>query len=150
MVKILTRIDNNLAMIRKEVCMAVRFGQQLFSARKAKRLILRKLSQLTDLSISYLSDIEHGRKMPPRDEEKIRDLAIALDIDPEEFLEMAKMECKWRRPEFFKRFFERLFKFDPDLARDFCYEVENASDDEFRLAIETALNVLKKKKNERV
>lgn len=42
------------------------FGRSLREARQAKRITLRKLGKHVDLSVGYLSDIEHNRKNPPK------------------------------------------------------------------------------------
>ena len=59
--------------------------------------MLRKLGQLVGLSPSYLSEIEHGRRMPPRDEEKIHDLALVLNLE-----DQAVVLARVKQPEIFK------------------------------------------------
>jgi len=41
------------------------FGEALKEARKASRLTLRRISEIVGLSVSYISDIEQGRRRPP-------------------------------------------------------------------------------------
>lgn len=52
-------------------------GSRIKIIRKAKKLTLRQLSCITDLSISYLSDIENNRKNPSL--LRLKDIAKNLD-----------------------------------------------------------------------
>lgn len=61
---LLTGVINIMNQERKERIMRG-FGQLLQGARKANRMKLRDVAEQTGLSISYLSDIEHGRKKAP-------------------------------------------------------------------------------------
>lgn len=73
------------------------FGDAIRSARQARGLSLRELSEKvpkadgSTYSAQYLNDMEHGRRKPP-DEQMIRDLARALDLDPEVLLALAGRE----------------------------------------------------------
>jgi len=60
----------------KEEDIRLIFGLKLRRARQAKELSLAQLGQLTGLSVSYLNEIEKGRKYPKA--EKIGSLAKAL------------------------------------------------------------------------
>lgn len=44
----------------------ISFGKSLKDARQAKRITLRTLGKYLNLSVGYLSDIEHDRKNPPK------------------------------------------------------------------------------------
>lgn len=55
------------------------FGQLLREARKKARRTLREVSAATSLSISNISDMEHGRKKAPT-EETIRKIENFLEI----------------------------------------------------------------------
>ena len=83
------------------------FGQILYEARKTKRLTLRKLGKLVNLSPSFLSEIERGKRLPPKDEESIRDLAIVLNLNQDTFLESARKERILRKPELFQKLYSR-------------------------------------------
>jgi transcriptional regulator with XRE-family HTH domain len=72
--------------------MARTFLQMLEEGRRAKGITLRKLGQLVDLSPSFLSDMENGRRNPPKDEGKINDIALVLGLNSKKFLEAAKIE----------------------------------------------------------
>lgn len=59
-------------------------GEKLKTLRKAKKFSLKELSELTEISISFLSDIENNRSNPSI--EKLKIICNALDIDPSFFL----------------------------------------------------------------
>jgi len=52
--------------------------ERLKEMRKARDLTLKELAARTDLSVSYLSDLERGRAKPPLS--TLETLAVALDI----------------------------------------------------------------------
>jgi transcriptional regulator with XRE-family HTH domain len=109
-------------------------------SRQAKRITLRKLGQLVGLSPSYLSEIEHGRRLPPKDEEKIQDLAVVLNLDEDELIKAAKRERIKKGP----KIFNKLFSADQDLAWGLYRAAEDASDDDIQIAFRKALESLKK------
>jgi len=119
--------------------MGARFGDILAEARKAKRITLRKLGSWVGLSPSFLSEVEHYRRKPPDDPEKIKDLALALGLDPKEFALAAAKERERRNPKVFERFFE----VNEDLAYGLCRAAEEASKQDVEAALEKALEVLK-------
>jgi transcriptional regulator with XRE-family HTH domain len=53
-------------------------GEKLKAARKQKRRTLKDVASVTNLSISYISDIENGKSLPPID--TLTSLCKALDI----------------------------------------------------------------------
>jgi transcriptional regulator with XRE-family HTH domain len=64
------------------------FGIALKEARKEARKKLRETAEFTGLSISYLSDIEQGRKSPP-DLETVRKLQDFLRVKGDKLLTIA-------------------------------------------------------------
>ena len=60
-------------------------SQKLRMLRKRNNLTLKELSIKSGISISFISDIENGRRTPSI--EKLKILASALDIPASEFLE---------------------------------------------------------------
>ncbi len=60
------------------------FGLKLKQIRRERKLSLKDVAERTDLSISYLSEIEKGKKYPKP--EKIFDLSRALDISFDELV----------------------------------------------------------------
>ena len=121
--------------------MAGRFGKMLGTARKTKNITLRKLGQLVGMSPSYLSEIENGRRMPPRDEEKLHDLALVLNLDEGELAETARRERVRKSP----KVFEKLFSANEDLAWGLYRAAEDASDDDLETALKKALESLRGK-----
>jgi transcriptional regulator with XRE-family HTH domain len=119
--------------------MGARFGEILAEARKAKKLTLRKLGNWVGLSPSFLSEVEHCRRKPPEDPKKIKDLALALSLNPKELALAAAKERERRNP----KVFERLFEVNEDLAYGLCRAAEEASAQDVEAALEKALEVLK-------
>lgn len=68
------------------------FGEKLKNARIKKRITFRKLSELVGLSPSFLSELEKGIRQPPKEEEKIKNLAIVLGIDQDQLIKTNKGE----------------------------------------------------------
>ncbi len=62
------------------------FGLKLKQARKEKMLSLAKLSESSGLSISYLNEIEKGKKYPKPD--KILSISEALDLNFDELVSL--------------------------------------------------------------
>ena len=124
--------------------MASRCGESLAKARRAKQITLRKLGKLVGLSPSFLSEMEKGRRFPPKDGEKIRDLALVLNVDEDELMEAAQRERARQRP----KFFEKLFDTDRDLAWGLYRAAEDADEKNLQRAFQKALDELKKDKGE--
>lgn len=72
-----------------------KFGEFISEKRKSKKISLRKMADSLDLSPAYLSDIEKGRRNPPRIEilEKLSDL---LGLSQGEFDNMVDMASEAR------------------------------------------------------
>lgn len=136
-VKSLRHMDVN----REEENMRSQFGELLAQRRKEKSLTLRKLSQFVGLSPSFLSEVETGRRLPPMDEGKVRDIAEVLGIDKEELALAARKE----RARKDTTFIEKLFESDPDSAYAFCREAENATSDTIPQVLKDLLKRLEKK-----
>ena len=112
--------------VTTEVPMRGRFGEALAGARRAKRITLRKLGQLVGMAPSFLSELENGRKSPPRDEEKIKDLELILGVEEGKLLELARQERSKKRTQFI----DRLFQIAPETALGLCRVSEEEEDDE--------------------
>jgi transcriptional regulator with XRE-family HTH domain len=67
------------------------FGKALKEARKEARKKLREVADYMELSISYLSDIEQGRKSPP-DLETVRKLQDFLRVKDDRLVMLASKE----------------------------------------------------------
>jgi len=117
------------------------FGEILAKQRRERKVTLRKLSQLVGLSPSFLSEIEAGKRLPPTDESKVRDIAIVLGIDQEDFAMAARRERTKKNT----AFIEKLFETDPDVAYAFCREAEDATSDTIPQVLKDLLRRLEKK-----
>lgn len=62
----------------------MKIADKLRALRKENNLTLKELSQKTGISISFISDIENGRRSPSI--EKLKILAKALNVSADEFL----------------------------------------------------------------
>lgn len=55
------------------------FGQLLKDARKRARATLREVAEVGSMSISHVSDIEHGRRRPP-DIDRVKEIERFLGV----------------------------------------------------------------------
>ena len=67
----------------------INFGEAMKKARKAKRITLRVLGEHVGKSVGYLSDVENGRKKPPK-LEVVQNIESFLEITDESLTKMAK------------------------------------------------------------
>lgn len=93
-------------------------GNKLKELRKQNKLTLKELSQKTNISISFISDIENKRRNPSIDNLKI--LASALDVpvnyffDAEDYKEETKIDEYMDKNKMFFSKFEKLQDKDKD------------------------------------
>ena len=64
------------------------FGTALKAARKKSRKKLREVSEHLGFSISYISEIEQGRKAPP-ELDIVREMQLFLDIEDDHLVKIA-------------------------------------------------------------
>ena len=122
--------------------MNVSFGGLMAKARGNKRLTLRRLSPLVGISPSFLSDLEKGRRQPPKSLDKLRALADVLEIPLDQLKEVAERERSTRKnPDFIKK----LFTTNQELAWGLCRAADNADSEELERAFQTALDMLENK-----
>ncbi len=63
------------------------FGGRMRAARKARGLSLKALGDTLDLGVSYLSDLETGRRRP--NEQNLNAICAALELDVDEMAGLA-------------------------------------------------------------
>jgi transcriptional regulator with XRE-family HTH domain len=69
----------------------MRFGQLMKEARKRKEKTLKEVSQVAGLSLSYISDIEQGRRKAPA-EDVVKKIEAFLEIADGALAKAAKAE----------------------------------------------------------
>lgn len=121
--------------------MKERFGELLGKARRNKNITLRKLAELVGDTPSFLSEVELGRRLPPREEERIRNLAIVLNEDEEKFIKAARTE-RMRKD---SKLTEKFFDVDPELAIGLYRAADKVSDNDLEEALRKLLRELEGK-----
>ena len=121
--------------------MRERFGELMGKARRNKNITLRKLAELVGDTPSFLSEVELGRRLPPREEERIRNLAIVLNEDEEKFIKVARTE----RMKKDSKLTEKFFDVDPELAIGLYRAADKVSDDDLEEALRKLLKELEGK-----
>jgi transcriptional regulator with XRE-family HTH domain len=116
------------------------FGRWLAGCRREKKLTVRKLAEKIEYSPSQLSEIETGRRLPPKNHEILRKLASILEIDADEFIKSAEKE-RMEKDNFLFR------KLKPDLAWLFYREINDADQDSLEEAVRNVISDLKNKKH---
>ena len=76
--------------------MYTNIGEFIREKRMEKGITLRALSERLNISITYLTDIEHDRRNP-MDLKRLRELAVIFDLSPEEKNEMFDLAGRKRR-----------------------------------------------------
>ena|ERR1044072_2642180 len=99
------------------------FGKALKEARKKVKKKLRDLSEDIGLSISYISDIEQGRKSPP-ESEVVRQIQIALLVEDDKLVELAENERKKQPTRIVQKIQQR------SRLSDMFFRAENMTDEE--------------------
>lgn len=69
------------------------FGQELKAARQAARKKLREVAEVSELTISVISDIEHGRRNPPP-QDVVKKIELFLGVTNEKLCKSASQESK--------------------------------------------------------
>jgi transcriptional regulator with XRE-family HTH domain len=121
------------------------FGEFLAEKRRERGLTLRKLGALAKISASYLSEIENGSKPPPKEQEKLNNLAIVLGVD---LLLFKKKATAQRDIEKSTGIFEKLFGHNTELAMSLYRQTEDKSEqdlDELKDLFEQAIQNWKEK-----
>ncbi len=123
--------------------MKINFGELMAKARRQKGMTLRQLSKEIGGQPSFWSEIESGRRLPPKNEEILKNLASVLGLDSEKIKESAQMERMRKN----SPIIDKIYNSDPDLAWGFCRAVEDTSDDAIlKKAFTTALETLTRKR----
>ena len=116
----------------------MRFGDLIAQARKAKRITLRDLGLMLGVSPGYISEIEHGKRLPPAKDDLLRKFSKKLGLELNELEESARLERSTRSP----GFLEKALGTNRELAMNLYRAGENATEDAWKKAIEKAIKVL--------
>ncbi|HEX5736119.1 MAG TPA: helix-turn-helix transcriptional regulator [Blastocatellia bacterium] len=100
------------------------FGEALKQARLAKRVTLRELGRHLDKSISYLSDVEQGRKGAP-DIETVRKIQEFLQVVDNSLVDLA-LKLRSKLPERIAQRIQHHSQF-----RDALYRLDDLDDEQF-------------------
>jgi transcriptional regulator with XRE-family HTH domain len=100
------------------------FGEALKQARLAKRVTLRELGSYLDKAISYLSDVEQGRKGPP-DLETVRRIQEYLGVLDNSLVNLAS-KLRSKLPERISQRIQQHSQF-----RDALYRLDDLDDEQF-------------------
>lgn len=114
------------------------FGQLLKDARKRKAKTLREVSQAAGLSLSYLSDIERGRKKAPA-KEIIEKIEIYLDIADKSLQKAAKNETDYRAEA------KNFIKKRPELSMALLRATDGLSEEDVNFLIDNMHLVFERK-----
>lgn len=140
---VISWLDNMMEALKynnnSEGGMESRFGELIEHARHDKRITLRKLGQWVGLQPSVISEMEHGRRKPPKEEGIIIDLAKILGINEDTLLEAARFERRTKPA----ALAQRLQAINPNLAWGLNRIAENASDKELETVFSELLEKLK-------
>lgn len=120
--------------------MTTRFGEYIGDARRSKGVTLRELSEFVKLAPSNLSEIERGRRLPPKDRKILRSLAVVLDVDQERLEELASIERISSKPVLFNR----LYSINREAALGLYRAQGEVSDQDFVKSLRDALKLLEK------
>lgn len=74
---------------------SMRFGEFITTKRKAKKITLRRMAEMLDISPAYLSDIEKSRRNPP-DINILKKIAKILNLTEEDIYTMFDLAGKDR------------------------------------------------------
>lgn len=114
---------------------AISFQQLLKSARIARKMTLRELGEALNRSPSLLSEIETGKRLPPRIKTLLESWSRVLGLD---YVEVYKLAHQTRKLKTNKRI-SRLLKQDDEFAVAFSKAAENMSDEELKTTLLNAL-----------
>jgi transcriptional regulator with XRE-family HTH domain len=108
------------------------FGQTLKEARKKKEKTLKEVGKAAGLSLSYVSDIEQGRRKAPG-EDVVRKIEAFLDITDGSLLKAAQLESNLQSE------VRTLFRKRPELNMSLLRAADDCSEDEINDLIDEML-----------
>ncbi len=111
-------------------------AEMLRKARLAKGLTFREVAQFVGISPGNVSEIENGRRLPPKDESILSKFAKLLGLNRDELIVSAQITRKAKTDDTIGN----VLAGDPELALSFYRMVEDKDDatvlDALRIAVE--------------
>ncbi|WP_298030358.1 helix-turn-helix transcriptional regulator [uncultured Desulfovibrio sp.] len=113
-------------------------AEMLRKARLAKGLTFREVAQFVGISPGNVSEIENGRRLPPKDENILGKFAKLLGIDRDALVRSAQITRKAKTDDTIGN----VLAEDPELALSFYRMVEDKDSETVRDALRKAVEMM--------
>lgn len=113
-------------------------AEMLRKARLAKGLTFREVAQFVGISPGNVSEIENGRRLPPKDENILGKFAKLLGIDRDALVRSAQITRKAKTDDTIGN----VLAEDPELALSFYRMVEDKDSETVRDALRRAVEMM--------
>lgn len=113
-------------------------AEMLRKARLAKGLTFREVAQFVGISPGNVSEIENGRRLPPKDENILGKFAKLLGIDRNTLVRSAQITRKAKTDDTIGN----VLAEDPELALSFYRMVEDKDSETVRDALRRAVEMM--------
>ena len=113
-------------------------AEMLRKARLAKGLTFREVAQFVGISPGNVSEIENGRRLPPKDENILGKFAKLLGIDSDALVRSAQITRKAKTDDTIGN----VLAEDPELALSFYRMVEDKDSETVRDALRRAVEMM--------
>lgn len=113
-------------------------AEMLRKARLAKGLTFREVAQFVGISPGNVSEIENGRRLPPKDENILGKFAKLLGIDRDALVRSAQITRKAKTDDTIGN----VLAEDPELALSFYLMVEDKDSETVRDALRRAVEMM--------
>jgi len=114
------------------------FAGMLREARLSKGLTFREVAQFVGISPGNISEIENGRRLPPKDEHILTKFAKLLGLDREALISSAQITRKVKTDDTIGN----VLACDPELALSFYRMVEDGDGETVRDALRKAMEIM--------
>ena len=125
------------------MAMTQSFPEMVRNARLAKELTFRDVARFVGISAGCISEIERGRRLPPKDEKTLARFAKLLGLNRDDVVQSASLTRKARTD----NTLGQVLAQDPDLALAFFRMVENGDNDSIKEALRKAVEIVSAKED---